>query len=175
MPSGGPANASPVPSASTPVRGASVCGGRALARVPAGVLCLAAPQRASCQLGAVPRRDERALRRGPFSIISAGQGGNSCPDRRGRARRRSGAQHQPGRPRSSRGVPAAHCCSWRPSTRRPEVLKELTGLVAAISNGDRADAYANAVRAIQQRLQCTVLQKPMRAASSLSRSQRGTE
>jgi hypothetical protein len=39
------------------------------------------------------------------------------------------------------------------------VLKELTGLVAAISNGDRADAYANAVRAIQQRLQCTVLQE----------------
>ncbi|MFF8939130.1 DUF6461 domain-containing protein [Streptomyces paradoxus] len=42
---------------------------------------------------------------------------------------------------------------------RPEVLKELTGLVAAISNGDRADAYANAVRAIQQRLQCTVPQE----------------
>ncbi|MEU1106652.1 DUF6461 domain-containing protein [Streptomyces tibetensis] len=39
---------------------------------------------------------------------------------------------------------------------RPEVLEQLTGHVAAINNGDRADAYANAVRAIQRRLQCTV-------------------
>jgi hypothetical protein len=39
---------------------------------------------------------------------------------------------------------------------RPEVLDRLTGHVAAINTGDRADAYANAVRAIQQRLQCTV-------------------
>ncbi|MEU3491226.1 DUF6461 domain-containing protein [Streptomyces massasporeus] len=42
---------------------------------------------------------------------------------------------------------------------RPEVLEQLTGHGAAISNGDRADAYANAVRAIQQRLQCTVPQE----------------
>jgi hypothetical protein len=42
---------------------------------------------------------------------------------------------------------------------QPEVLKELTGHVAAITNGDRADAYANAVRAIQQRLQITVPQE----------------
>lgn len=40
---------------------------------------------------------------------------------------------------------------------RPEVLDLLTGHVAAINTGDRADAYANAVRVIQQRLQCTVL------------------
>lgn len=39
---------------------------------------------------------------------------------------------------------------------RPEVLERLTGHVAATNSGDRADAYANAVRAIQQRLQCTV-------------------
>ncbi|WP_279629939.1 DUF6461 domain-containing protein [Streptomyces africanus] len=39
---------------------------------------------------------------------------------------------------------------------RPEVLGRLTGHVAAINNGERHDAYANAVRAIQQRLQCTV-------------------
>jgi hypothetical protein len=39
---------------------------------------------------------------------------------------------------------------------RPELLERLTGHVAAINTGDRADAYANAVRAIQQRLQCTV-------------------
>jgi hypothetical protein len=42
---------------------------------------------------------------------------------------------------------------------RPEVLEQLTGHGAAISNGDRTDAYANAVRAIQQRLQCTVPQE----------------
>ncbi|MFD9984040.1 DUF6461 domain-containing protein [Streptomyces massasporeus] len=42
---------------------------------------------------------------------------------------------------------------------RPEVLEQLTGHAAAISNGDRTDAYANAVRAIQQRLQCTVPQE----------------
>ncbi|GAA2263758.1 DUF6461 domain-containing protein [Streptomyces indiaensis] len=39
---------------------------------------------------------------------------------------------------------------------RPEALEQLTGHVAAIRSGDRADAYENAVRAIQQRLQCTV-------------------
>ncbi|MEU6908747.1 DUF6461 domain-containing protein [Streptomyces coeruleorubidus] len=39
---------------------------------------------------------------------------------------------------------------------RPEVLERLTGHVAAINNGERHDAYANAVRAIRQRLQCTV-------------------
>ncbi|MFD8222910.1 DUF6461 domain-containing protein [Streptomyces massasporeus] len=39
---------------------------------------------------------------------------------------------------------------------RPEVLEQLTGHVAAINNGDRADAFANAARAIQRRLQCTV-------------------
>ncbi|GAA2281313.1 hypothetical protein GCM10010234_18090 [Streptomyces hawaiiensis] len=39
---------------------------------------------------------------------------------------------------------------------RPGVLERLTGHVAAINTGDRADAYANAVRAIQQPLQCTV-------------------
>ncbi|MFJ8469871.1 DUF6461 domain-containing protein [Streptomyces swartbergensis] len=42
---------------------------------------------------------------------------------------------------------------------RPEVLEQLTGYGAAISNGDRADAYANVVRAIQQRLRCTVPQE----------------
>jgi hypothetical protein len=39
---------------------------------------------------------------------------------------------------------------------RPAVLDQLTGHVTAINNGDRADAYMNAVRAIQQRLRCTV-------------------
>ncbi|MEU0248332.1 DUF6461 domain-containing protein [Streptomyces sp. NPDC006235] len=39
---------------------------------------------------------------------------------------------------------------------RPEVLDRLTSHVAAINTGDRADAYANAVRAIQQQMQCTV-------------------
>jgi hypothetical protein len=38
-------------------------------------------------------------------------------------------------------------------------LKQLTGHLAAISTGDRADAYTNAVRAIQQWLQCTVPQE----------------
>ncbi|MER7479095.1 DUF6461 domain-containing protein [Streptomyces sp. NPDC126510] len=42
---------------------------------------------------------------------------------------------------------------------RPAVLDRLTGHVAAIHNGDRADAYMNAVRAIQQRLRCTVPQE----------------
>jgi hypothetical protein len=42
---------------------------------------------------------------------------------------------------------------------RPQLLEQLTGHVAAISNGDRAEAYANAVRAIQQRWQCTVPQE----------------
>lgn len=42
---------------------------------------------------------------------------------------------------------------------RPEVLEQLTGHIAAIRNGDRTDAYANAVRAVQQRLQCTVPQE----------------
>ncbi|MEU5397254.1 DUF6461 domain-containing protein [Streptomyces tibetensis] len=42
---------------------------------------------------------------------------------------------------------------------RPEVLEQLTGHRAAISNGDRTDAYANAVRAIQQRLTGTVPQE----------------
>jgi hypothetical protein len=42
---------------------------------------------------------------------------------------------------------------------RPEVLDQLTGHRAAISNGDRTDAYANAVRAIQPRLQGAVPQE----------------
>ncbi|MFF5960784.1 DUF6461 domain-containing protein [Streptomyces luteogriseus] len=42
---------------------------------------------------------------------------------------------------------------------RREVPEQLTGHGAAISNGDRADAYANAVRANQQRLQCTMPQE----------------
>ncbi|MEW2811022.1 DUF6461 domain-containing protein [Streptomyces massasporeus] len=42
---------------------------------------------------------------------------------------------------------------------RPEVLEQLTGHGAAISNGDRADAYPNAVRAIQPRLQGAVPQE----------------
>ncbi|MBX9362244.1 DUF6461 domain-containing protein [Streptomyces sp. WAC04114] len=39
---------------------------------------------------------------------------------------------------------------------RPQAFAQLAGHAAAISNGDRAEAYANAVRAIQQRLQCMV-------------------
>ncbi|GHD35735.1 hypothetical protein GCM10010313_83380 [Streptomyces violarus] len=42
---------------------------------------------------------------------------------------------------------------------RPEVLEQLTGHVAAINDGDRVDAFANAVGAIQQRLQCMVPQE----------------
>ncbi|OUD00147.1 DUF6461 domain-containing protein [Streptomyces swartbergensis] len=42
---------------------------------------------------------------------------------------------------------------------RPDVLDRLTGHVAAINNGDRADAYVNAVRTIQQWLQCTAPQE----------------
>jgi hypothetical protein len=42
---------------------------------------------------------------------------------------------------------------------RPEVLDQLTGHRAAISNGDRTDAYANAMRAIQPRLQGAVPQE----------------
>ncbi|MFE1443217.1 DUF6461 domain-containing protein [Streptomyces sp. NPDC058739] len=39
---------------------------------------------------------------------------------------------------------------------RPEVLEQLAGHLAAIDTGDRDDAYTNAVRAIRQRLRCTV-------------------
>ncbi|MFJ4559998.1 DUF6461 domain-containing protein [Streptomyces massasporeus] len=42
---------------------------------------------------------------------------------------------------------------------RPQALVQLTGHVEAITIGDRAEGYANAVRAIQQRLQCTVPQE----------------
>ncbi|MFI6857894.1 hypothetical protein [Streptomyces sp. NPDC050416] len=45
------------------------------------------------------------------------------------------------------------------------MLDRLTGHVTAINTGDLADAYANAVRAIQQRLQCTVPRKLMSTAS----------
>ncbi|MFE1797727.1 DUF6461 domain-containing protein [Streptomyces sp. NPDC059517] len=38
--------------------------------------------------------------------------------------------------------------------KRPTVLEELTGYRGAISGGDRAEAYENAFRKIQQELQC---------------------
>ncbi|MDQ1033098.1 hypothetical protein QF035_010680 [Streptomyces umbrinus] len=43
--------------------------------------------------------------------------------------------------------------------KRPATLEELTGFREAIDSGDRSEAYENAVRKIQQELQCAVPQE----------------